>query len=476
MGTSMLLGCADGAKMDALPKTTKNVTTLCIVPASRYLVESCGVHTSSVDHILPINQLNGKEHIDHIKFILKEQFSDWVNVKETERVRNFDITFHDMNNAKFTYMMLQCLAWSRKYRPFCGCECERGEAFSTKECKKITNKKYREYKRKSEQRWNMRNIIASGRRSNKYTDGNHMDWVDEFNFGVSHFGVPPDDWDISSLVYDIFHGCGNYVKLQLRYARRLLEGNFDAVDKFSSFLLSLKGFQSFHVTPWLNNESNSRLKGEHTKSLTKNTHRACSLLKSLLRSEKCDAFCDALYNFEKVSCFLSFTLIDDYETANVFLNNNSTNEFTESTPKETIGHAMIIELEQLNSQLYNNGIKTFRSDRVHGDLETFYSHVLRWYLPDIIKCVYAKYKLGPGIFTMEAFEAMNFSTKNVLRNKCNHKGNVCAQTMVELVTKYIDHQHYVAESLSSKRKQKEKNIESIKRIHRDSESSIIEAV
>ena len=100
-------------------------------------------------------------------------------------------------------------------------------------------------------------------------------------------------------------------------------------------------------------------------------------------------------------------MIDDYETANVFLN-NSTNEFTESTPKETIGHAMIIELEQLNSQLYNNGTKTLLLYCVSGDLETFYLHVLRWYLPGIIKRVHAKYKLGPGIFTMEAFEAMIF--------------------------------------------------------------------
>ena len=468
MGTSMLLGCADGAEMDALPKNTKNVTTLCIVPASRFLVESCGVHTSSVDHILPINQLNGKEHIDHIKFILKERFNDWVNVKETERVQNFDITFQDMNDAKFTYMMLQCSAWSRKYRPFCACECERGEAFRTKECKRITNEKYREYKRKSEQRWAMRDIIRRTRRSNEYTEADHRDWVDQFNFGVSHFGVPPDNWDISSLVYDVFHGRGNYVKLQLRYARRLLEGNFDAVDKFSSFLLRLKGFQSFHVTPWLNNESNSRLKGEHTKTFTKNTHRACSLLKSLLRSEKCDVFCDALYTFEKVSCFLSFTLIDDFDAANVFLNSS---EFTSNTPKDTIGNAMIIEFERLNSDLYNFGMKTFLSDRVHGDLETFYSHVLRWYLPDIIKRVYAKYKLGPGIFTMEAFEAMNFSTKNVLRNKCNHKGNVCAQTMIELVTQYTSHHHDVSKSLSAKDKQKEKNIEATQRIHHENESS-----
>mgnify|MGYP001187398966 CR=1 FL=1 len=42
---------------------------------------------------------------------------------------------------------------------------------------------------------------------------------------------------------------------------------------------------------------------------------------------------------------------------------------------------------------------------------------------------------------IEEFEATHFSTNNVLHNKCNHKGNVCAQTMVELGTKYVDHQH-----------------------------------
>ena len=51
-------------------------------------------------------------------------------------------------------------------------------------------------------------------------------------FCVSHKDVPPDDWNISLLVYDIFHGRGNYVKLQLWYACQLLEGNFDAVDTF----------------------------------------------------------------------------------------------------------------------------------------------------------------------------------------------------------------------------------------------------
>ena len=83
----------------------------------------------------------------------------------------------------------------------------------------------------------MRNIIASSHRSQAYTEDDHMDWVDKFNFGVSHKGIPSECWNISSLVDDNSHDWGNYVKLQFWHGCQLLEGNFDAVDKCSSSLL-----------------------------------------------------------------------------------------------------------------------------------------------------------------------------------------------------------------------------------------------
>ena len=144
LGTSMMVACADGAKMESLPKERKNVTTLSLVPCSRFLVEKCGVCTSSTHHILPINQLNAKDHRDHIKHILRGRFVDWIAVKESEPESKFDIKFQDMNDAKFTYMMIQCSAWSRKYHPFSGCECRRGEGFISGKCMLISDDKYRE--------------------------------------------------------------------------------------------------------------------------------------------------------------------------------------------------------------------------------------------------------------------------------------------------------------------------------------------
>ena len=60
-----------------------------------------------------------------MKHIMKERFNDWLTFKEKAR---FDMEFVDMHNAKFTYTMLQCSAWSRLNKPFSSCDCCRGEA------------------------------------------------------------------------------------------------------------------------------------------------------------------------------------------------------------------------------------------------------------------------------------------------------------------------------------------------------------
>jgi len=143
----------------------------------------------------------------------------------------------------------------------------------------------------------------------------------------------------------------------------------------------------------------------------------------------------------------------------------NSNQFTDETAKETIGNAMVNEFVRLAESLYKNGMKKFLSDRIHGDLGTFCSHVLHWYLLDIIRRVYTKYGLDPGIFTIEGFEATSFCTKQVLWNKCNHKGNVWSQTMVELVTEYITHKHSVTASLAVRQKTKTQILKSTKRIH-----------
>ena len=74
--------------------------------------------------------------------------------------------------------------------------------------------------------------IAAVRQSGSYTEKNHRQWVDDHNSGVSHLGIPPENWLNESLAWDIFHGRSNYVKLQVRYMCKLLEGGYESIDSF----------------------------------------------------------------------------------------------------------------------------------------------------------------------------------------------------------------------------------------------------
>ena len=172
--------------------------------------------------------------------------------------------------------------------------------------------------------------------------------------------------------------------------------------------------------------------------------------------------CVALYAFQKVHLFLTFSIIDDYETANAWLN---TTIFSQETPRNQIASRMIHEFERLSNELYRAGMNTYLSDLVMGDHETFYAHAMKNYFVAILKITYRKYGLGLGVFTMEGFEAINYSTKQILRNRSNHRGNICAQSMVHMVNKYTNHYHDVAASLKQRERNKPKIIKRIKMIH-----------
>ena len=66
---------------------------------------------------------------------------------------------------------------------------------------------------------------------------------------------------------------------------------------------------------------------------------------------------------------------------------------------------------------------------------------------------------------MEGFEAINYMTKQFIRDHTNRRGNICFQTMVTIVLTYINHDHDVHNEIAAKAKQKKKRLETINRIH-----------
>ena len=83
---------------------------------------------------------------------------------------------------------------------------------------------------------------------------------------------------------------------------------------------------------------------------------------------------------------------------------------------------------------YEVGKNTFLTkDHDHpGDDETFYLHVLRFYLPQIAKKTLDEHQCGLGIFTMQGFEHRNKQSKNIKKRFTNSKGNVLASILRRL--------------------------------------------
>ena len=87
-------------------------------------------------------------------------------------------------------------------------------------------------------------------------------------------------------------------------------------------------------------------------------------------------------------------------------------------------------------QFYAYGTDTFLSKHSKGDAETFYCHVLRYYMNDIIKDTWETYKRGVGIFTMQGFERRNKESKFILQHRTNNKGNIIIQNLINLFAQF----------------------------------------
>ena len=86
---------------------------------------------------------------------------------------------------------------------------------------------------------------------------------------------------------------------------------------------------------------------------------------------------------------------------------------------------------------YKYGGENFLKKQVSGDIETFYLHVVRYYMIPIIKDTWGKYECGVGIFTMQGFERRNKESKYSLSNHNNGKGNIILQNIVHLCSNFM---------------------------------------
>ena len=205
-----------------------------------------------------------------------------------------------------------------------------------------------------------------------------------------------------------------------------MEGNGEKVKAFSTFLATLPDWGPYEIDPWIAGRSLCHLKGRHTKVFIDKIELVIQKLNNIIIQSDIRDFIDALRTFYSMSRVLRLTRIDLFGPVNEIFNLATVGLTNESSGSE-IATAVMEKYVSLAKFFNSKGHVTFMNtsynsgDEEDGHGETFYMHVLRYYAPKIMQHTFQKHGVGPGVFTMEGFEYVNYVSKMVHRTRTNKK-------------------------------------------------------
>ena len=195
----------------------------------------------------------------------------------------------------------------------------------------------------------------------------------------------------------------------------ILKQSTDLMERFSDLLLEL--WNDYHVLCWNLEKKFTSFVGNELLCFIKNTPKIVEFLEENFQNTKTlSNLCKGLLLWEKISPFLVITKIEDVAIYEKQLEDYIVNV----------------------KEFYKIGVQSFLTkDKGNpGGDETFYMHVLRFYVPKIARTTLDKDGYGVGIFTMQGYERRNKESKNTLRRFCNGKGDILKNNMNRLYDVY----------------------------------------
>ena len=253
-----------------------------------------------------------------------------------------------------------------------------------------------------------------------------MQWCDEYNFGVTHFGVHPKKLPLSIIRSDVFHCRKTVTCSLLEFLRKwLFKQEISKQDEFGTEVLS-KFWPQFFVTKYLGNYKLSSLRGATVSDFIKNISLVVKWLEPrILPNGRMKSFCNGLELWYSITEFMSLVEIVHYDKS------------IEEQELERIDYVEEMILFSTNVKLfYECGKLSFLSEKEVGDKETSYMHTVRYYLPRFAKITWERHELGLGIFTMQGFERRNKESKNTLKRFTNFRSNTLVNN-VKLLYDYF---------------------------------------
>ena len=226
-------------------------------------------------------QVQGTENLETMIASTSKYFEEKKEVRdniEDEKRKNY--CYYDLHDGKMLYLLTQHSSWSRKFHPFLLCECKRGEGVKNNnnhQCKLIDSKTQVELFDRSARRYNRKHEKAV-REGKEYSKKDHMDWVDEKNKGVSHFGTHPSILPRENLRFDTFHMKCSITRKLMSYLRTfILNQEPNVIDGFTSTVLK-KIWNDYHIFIWNNRKNFSSFLGNELALFTGNVSKVNSFL------------------------------------------------------------------------------------------------------------------------------------------------------------------------------------------------------
>ena len=218
-----------------------------------------GFSSSSSFNILTWLQMLGEEKPSFIFPVIEQHYEEKHKIRSSgETIENSSPCFYDCHDGKMLYILTQHSLWNRKHNPFLLCNCSRGDAVKdgVHQCEFIDHHKQVEFYERSAKRFR----LARQKHGEKYNRSVHMDWIDEKNSGISHFGIHPDKLRCDGIRFDTFHLRCAITRLVMNYFRRFMRAQ--SCETMSSFteLLSTE-WGPYLILIWNCNKALSSVKG-----------------------------------------------------------------------------------------------------------------------------------------------------------------------------------------------------------------------
>ena len=371
-GDILVINSYDGAEHTNTKKGKTGIVSFSSQMCSTSTIKD-GASTAKSMNILTWQQMVGDENRKNIFPAIKETLKEIKQLKENgiPEIPNTNITYFELHNGKMLYLLTQHSLFNRKHFPFLLCKCQRGQGVTDEnhECQYVGHNEQCKYWDRSLRRWNNKMTEVG---PNKYKYTHHMKWIDEKNYGMSHFGFHPTLLNRDSLRFDVLHLRCSITRQLMNHLRSfMIMQSTEILFEFSNLMLTF--WNDYNVLVWNLNKKFTSFVGAELLLFITNTEKIITFIEcKFCKTNTRDDLCNGLRLWYQITPFLVITTIKDVEKY------------------ETTRKQFLLDLKQF----YTIGGRSFLTKKAitgHvGNDETFYMHVLRFYIPRIADDTFEK--------------------------------------------------------------------------------------